>query len=162
MEKLSVSPAFSHKPFISCIILCIMAFYFAGCSTQAPYMRGWDLEPRRTHRWTDGEFKIDKLSEDEKVAYTEFGTPDTIRFFRTLDTRQRVYEWLYLESNRIVWFVDGRRVDYVAVDSKLSALKKETRERGTDKLTKGGILGGIVGGLAAGALLYGDNLGLKD
>ena len=153
-----MNPFASLKPFIP----GLLALYLLGCGTQAPYMRGWDLVPRHIHRWSDGEFKVEKLSEDEIAAYTEFGIPDTIRFFRTLHTRQRVYEWLYHESNRIVWFVDGKRVDYVAVDAKVSGLTKETRETANKKLTEGGILAGIVGGITAGVLIFGKNLGLKE
>lgn len=142
--------------------LCLVGVYLTGCSAQATYMRGWDLAPSHTQRWSGGKLKADKLSDDEKAVYTELGTPDTIRFFRTVETRQRVYEWLYQQPIRIVWFVDGKRVDYVAVDTQQSSFKKETRETLDAKLIKGGIVGGIVGGIAAGSLLFGKTLGLKE
>ena len=156
-KELFVNPA-RLKPFI----LCLVGLYLSGCGTQAAYMRGWDLTPSHTHRWTGGTFKVHKLSNDEKEVYTELGVPDAIRFFRALHTRQRVYEWLYQESNRAVWFVDGKRVDYVAVDTQLSRFKKETRETQREKMTAGGIVGGIVGIFAAGTLMFGKTLGLKD
>jgi hypothetical protein len=140
----------------------LVIMYLTGCSTQATYMRGWKLEPAHLHRWSGGKLKAEKLSDDEKTVFTELGTPDTIRFFRTAQTRQPVYEWLYQQPIRIVWFVDGQRVDYVAVDANLSSLKKETRETGRAKLIKGGIVGGIVGGVAAGTMVFGKTLGLKD
>jgi len=82
--------------------------------------------------------------------------------FRTLQTRQRVYEWVYLKAERNVWFVDGARVDYVTVDADSSAFTKESRATLQDKLTTGGIVGGVVGGIAAGFLLLDKKLGLRD
>lgn len=142
--------------------LCLVVVWLTGCSSQAAYMSGWTLDPAHTHRWSDGKLKAKKLSEDEKAIYTELGTPNTIRYFRTIETRQRVYEWLYQQPLRIVWFVDGKRVDYVAVDTDVSGLKKETRETARAKLIKGGVVGGLVGGIAAGAMVFGNTLGLKD
>ena len=85
--------------------------------------------------------------------YKELGTPEAVRFFRTLQTRQRVYEWVYLQAEQNVWFVDGTRVDYVTVDADSSAFTKESRETLQDKLTTGGILAGVVGGVAAGLII---------
>jgi hypothetical protein len=93
---------------------------------------------------------------------TELGTPEAVRFFRTVETRQRVYEWVYLKGERNVWFLEGTRVDYVAVDADTSAFTKESREVLQDKLIKGGVVGGLVGGVAAGFLVLGPKLGLKD
>ena len=94
--------------------------------------------------------------------YKELGTPEAVRFFRTVETRQRVYEWIYLKAERNVWFVEGTRVDYVTVDADNSAFTKESREILQDKLTTGGVVAGVVGGVAAGFLLLGPKLGLKD
>jgi hypothetical protein len=102
-----------------------------------------------------GEIKAHKLSDDEKSVYTKLGPPQTIRFFRNLHTRQRVYEWLYEPSAQIVWFVDGKRVDYVTVDAGTSSLTKEARETTQEKLMQGGILAGFVGGFAAGVMVLG-------
>lgn len=102
------------------------------------------------------------MSDDEAAAYAERGTPSAVRFFRAIDTRQKVYEWIYLEQSEVVWFVDRERVDYVAVDTSTSPLSKPTRETMEQKAVKGGIMGTLVGGVAAGFLLFGENLGLKD
>jgi len=152
----------TQATWLNLVSLCIVGIYLTGCSGQAAYMRGWQLDTAHLHRWSGGKLKAEKLSDDEKTVYTELGTPDTIRFFRTVQTRQRVYEWLYQQPIRIVWFVDGQRVDYVAVDTDPSGFKKETRETAQTKLIKGGIVGGIVGGVAAGTMLFGKTLGLKD
>jgi hypothetical protein len=133
-----------------------------GCTTQAAYMRRWEPVPAVSNRWSGGTLKEAKLSPDEAAVYSEFGTPDVIRFFRATQTRQRVYEWVYTEQEQVVWFVDGKRVDYVAVDTDSSALAKETRETVQRKLVTGGVLGAVVGGVAAGVLTLGSSLGLKD
>ena len=74
-------------------------------------------------------------------------------FASFVQTRQRVYEWVYLQAEQNVWFVDGTRVDYVTVDADSSAFTKESRETLQDKLTTGGILAGVVGGVAAGLII---------
>jgi hypothetical protein len=142
--------------------LAVVLSMLLGCSLQAPYMRGWDPVEGIANRWTGGTFNEKKLSNDEAAVYKELGTPEAVRFFRTLQTRQRVYEWVYLKAEQNVWFVDGTRVDYVTVDADSSGFTKESRETLQDKLTTGGIVGGVVGGVAAGFLLLGPKLGLKD
>jgi hypothetical protein len=125
-------------------------------------MRGWRFTPEISSRWTGGTFKESKLSDDEKAVYKELGTPDAIRFFRATQTRQTVYEWIYEEQVQVIWFVDGERVEYVAVDTNTSSRSKETRETTQRKLKTGAALGAVVGGVAAGFMLLGDSLGLKD
>ena len=142
--------------------LAVVLSMLLGCTLQAPYMRGWDLAEGITNRWTGGTFNEKKLSNDEAAVYKELGAPEAVRFFRARQTRQRVYEWVYLKAEQNVWFVDGTRVDYVTVDADSSALTKESRETLQDKLTTGGIVGGVVGGVAAGFLLLGPKLGLRD
>jgi hypothetical protein len=142
--------------------LAVVLSMLLGCTLQAPYMRGWDPAESIANRWTGGTFEEKKLSSDEAAVYKELGTPEAVRFFRTLQTRQRVYEWVYLKAEQNVWFVDGTRVDYVTVDADSSAFTKESRETLQDKLTTGGILAGVVGGVAAGFIILGPKLGLQD
>ena len=142
--------------------LAVVLSMLLGCTLQAPYMRGWDPAESISNRWTGGTFDDKKLSSDEAAVYKELGTPEAVRFFRTLQTRQRVYEWVYLKAEQNVWFVDGTRVDYVTVDADSSAFTKESRETLQDKLTTGGILAGVVGGVAAGFIILGPKLGLQD
>ena len=111
----------------SVTVLAVVLSMLLGCTLQAPYMRGWDLAEGISNRWTDGTFNEKELSNDEAAVYKELGTPDAVRFFRTRH-RQRVYEWVYLQAEQNVWFVDGTRVDYVTVDADSSALTKESRE----------------------------------
>ena len=134
----------------------------AGCSGQAPYMRGWQTQLTPPNRWTGGSIQEQKLSEDEAAVHQELGSPDVIRFFRAMQTRERVYEWIYTDKQQVVWFVDRKRVEYIAVDTNTSGTTKETRETLQQKLTTGGLLGAAIGGFAAGMLLMGESLGLKD
>jgi len=142
--------------------LAVVLSMLLGCTLQAPYMHGWDPAEGINNRWTGGTFEEKKLSNDEAAVYKELGTPEAVRFFRTVETRQRVYEWVYLKGERNVWFLEGMRVDYVAVDADTSAFTKESREILQDKLITGGVVGGLVGGVAAGFLVLGPKLGLKD
>lgn len=142
--------------------LAVVLSMLLGCTSQASYMRGWAMTEGITNRWTGGTFNEKRLSNDEAAAYKELGTPDAVRFFRALQTRQRVYEWVYLQAEQNVWFVEGTRVDYVTVDADSSGLTKEGRETLQEKLITGGIVGGVVGGVAAGFLLLGPKLGLRD
>ena len=142
--------------------LAVVLSILIGCTLQAPYMHGWDPAEGINNRWTGGTFDEKKLSNDEAAVYKELGAPEAVRFFRTVETRQRVYEWVYLKGERNVWFLEGTRVDYVAVDADTSAFTKESREVLQDKLIKGGVVGGLVGGVAAGFLVLGPKLGLKD
>jgi hypothetical protein len=61
-------------------------------------MRRWQPVEGVQRRWTGGTFKEAKLSDDEAAVYAEMGTPDVVRFFRAIDTRQKVYEWIYLKQ----------------------------------------------------------------
>jgi hypothetical protein len=142
--------------------LAVVLSMLLGCTLQAPYMHGWEPVEGINNRWTGGRFEEKKLSNDEAAVYKELGTPEAVRFFRTVETRQRVYQWVYLKDERNVWFLEGTRVDYVAVDADSSPFTKESREILKDKLITGGVVGGVVGGVAAGFIVLGPKLGLKD
>jgi hypothetical protein len=142
--------------------LMLLGSLLIGCSTQAPYMRGWQPVSGISHRWSDGTIKASKLSDDEATVYQELGAPDAIRFFRTIETRQKVYEWVYVEQDQLVWFADRKRVEYVAVDTNTSGQTKEARENTQSKLISGAAMGAVVWGVAAGFLLLGSSLGLTD
>jgi hypothetical protein len=55
-----------------------------------------------------------------------------VRFFREVETRNPVYAWIYTDTGEavdVVWFVDGKRVENIAVDSDPSAFSSTTRRR---------------------------------
>lgn len=140
----------------------IMLIGLVGCSTQAPYMRGWQPVERVGNRWTGGTLREQKLSEDEAAVFAQSGTPAAIRFFRSTLTRQRVYAWIYEEQGQVIWFVDGQRVDYIAVDTNTSAVTQASREATQEKLIEGGGLAGAVGGIAAGFIALSKTIGLRE
>lgn len=125
-------------------------------------MRGWEPVESINNRWTGGTFDEKKLSQDETAVYKEFGTPDAVRFFRALQTRQPVYQWIYLKREQHVWFLEGKRIEYVEVDANTASTTKASRETLEDKATTGGFVAGAVGGVAAGFILLGNKFGLRD
>ena len=139
---------FSSKLFSFAVLICLVA----GCGVQAPYMKGWDPAADIRNRWTNGTINANRLSEDERGVFDEFGAPDALRFFRTVETREPVYEWIYTEPFRAVWFISDTRVDYVTVDTNLSRRTTASRETLVGKLTTGGLLAGTITGVAMGTI----------
>ena len=132
----------------------VLLFMLAGCGGQAPYMKGWDPMVDIPNRWTDGTIRTDRLSEDERATFEEFGTPDAIRFYRTVHNREPVYEWIYMQPFRTVWFSSGDQVDYVTVDTNISRRTTASREALVGKLTTGGLLAGTIAGMAMGTVAF--------
>jgi hypothetical protein len=133
-----------------------------GCTSQATYMQKWQPTDRISNRWADGTIRADRLSDDEAAAFQELGTPDVIRFYRRVPTRERVYAWIYEASNQVIWFVDGQRMDYVEVDDNTLPLTQEEQQTLKSKAFAGGVLFGAVGALATGFILFGEDIGLRD
>jgi hypothetical protein len=55
-----------------------------------------------------------------------------VRFFREVETRKPVYAWIYADEGDVVdlvWFIDGKKVDTIAVDNDTSAYSSTTRRR---------------------------------
>ena len=125
-------------------LLCILA----GCGVQAPYMKGWDPVEGIPNRWTNGTINAGRLSEDERALFEESGPPNALRYFRSAETREPVYEWIYTEPFRAVWFVSGARVDYVTVDANVSARTAASRQALATKFRTGGLLAGAIAGTA--------------
>jgi hypothetical protein len=146
----------------ACGLAMIGLLLLAGCAPQASYMRKWRPDERIGNRWTDGDIREKRLSEDEAATFKELGAPDVIRFYRQAPTRERVYVWIYEVSNQVVWFVDHQRVDYVAVDDNTLPLSQAQRQTLEQKAFAGGILAGAVGALATGFILLDKDIGLRD
>lgn len=144
------------------VILGVVLGLVCGCSLQANYMRNWQLTPDIANRWTGGTIQEAKLSSDEITVFEELGTPEDIRFFRSAESREPVYEWIYKEREQLVWFVANKQVDYVQVDTNTSGWTEIERETGKDKAITGGLMTSIIGGLAACFLLFSNDIGLKD
>lgn len=132
--------------------LMMLACVMAGCGVQAPYMKGWEPAEDITNRWTDGTINAAKLTDDERRVFEALGTPDAVRFFRAVETRTPVYEWIYMEPFHTAWFMDGTQVDYVMVDTNTSRQAPAAREALARKLRTGGVLAGAISGAAMGTI----------
>ena len=142
--------------------LGLLISLLSACGIQAPLyaqLAGPDDTDESLDR---GHHEGTETPADEAAVYQELGTPDTIRFFRAVQTRQRVYEWIYTEKQQVVWFVDRQRVEYVAVDTDTSGQPKNPAKISNRSSLREGLLGAVVGGFAAGMLVLGESLGLKD
>lgn len=51
-----------------------------------------------------------RLSSDQQAVLDEFGKPDYLRKAFRSEERERVKEWVYLENDRVVQFIDGDNV----------------------------------------------------
>jgi len=84
------------------------------------------------NRWQVEEIATARLSDDQREVFERRGAPTYIRFFRAVETRQPVYAWIYANQDEpvdLVWFIDGQRVDAIAVDRDPSAFSSTTRRR---------------------------------
>jgi hypothetical protein len=101
-----------------------------GCGFKPAYMRGDSTDV--PNRWKVEEIVPDRLTEDQRDVYERRGPPTYIRFFREVETRKPVNAWIYAEETEavdLVWFVDGKVVDAIAVDRDTSAYSSTTRRR---------------------------------
>ena len=102
----------------------------AGCTYKPSY-----IQAERTNvpnRWKVEMVEPARLSEDQQQTLDRRGPPTYVRFFREVETRQPVYAWIYADEGEavdLVWFVDGTRVDTIAVDKDPSAFSSTTRRR---------------------------------
>jgi hypothetical protein len=102
----------------------------AGCTYKPGYLQGQSTEV--PHRWKVEKVEPTRLSEDQRMTLDRRGPPTYVRFFREVETRHPVYAWIYAgegEGVDVVWFVDGKRMENIAVDSDPSAFSSTTRRR---------------------------------
>jgi hypothetical protein len=102
----------------------------AGCTYKPAYIRGEKTDV--PNRWKVGKVEPARLSAEQRATLERRGAPTYVRFFREVDTRNPVYAWVYAgegDAVELVWFVDGKRVDDIAVDSDPSAFSSTTRRR---------------------------------
>lgn len=114
-----------------------------GCGYKPSYLR----ESRKaevSNRWKVEKVDPSRLAADEASVYERLGSPQYIRFYRTVaPERQRVYEWVYTEPIRLIFFIDGKQVEYVPVDDNPSPLNDRQRKLllwgGVATLSAGGV-----------------------
>jgi hypothetical protein len=101
-----------------------------GCAYKPSYVRGEKTDV--PNRWKVENIEPARLSEDQREVFERRGPPTYVRFFREVETRKPVYAWIYAgedDAVDLVWFVDGKVVDAIAVDSDPSAYSSTTRRR---------------------------------
>jgi hypothetical protein len=101
-----------------------------SCASKPAYMRGESTDV--PNRWRVEAIEAGRLTEDQRDVLERRGPPTYVRFFREVETREPVYAWIYADETDavdLVWFVDGKVVDAIAVDSDTSAFNSTTRRR---------------------------------
>lgn len=112
------------------IVGVMIVLAVAGCTYKPGYLRGAKTDV--PNRWKVEKVEPGRLSEDQRTTLDRRGPPTYMRFFREVDTRHPVYAWIYAgegDAVDLVWFVDGNRVEDIAVDSDPSAFTSTTRRR---------------------------------
>jgi hypothetical protein len=115
---------------VQAMFAVVMMLAAAGCSYKPAYLQGTKTEV--PNRWTVDKVEPARLSEDQRTTLEGRGPPTFIRFFREVETRRPVHAWLYADDREtidIAWFVDGNRMEDIAVDSDPSAFSSTTRRR---------------------------------
>jgi hypothetical protein len=101
-----------------------------GCTYKPGYLQGKSTDVPQ--RWRVEKIEPARLSEDQRTTLEDRGPPAYVRFFREVETRKPVYAWIYADAGEavdVVWFVDGRRAEDIAVDADPSAFSSTTRRR---------------------------------
>jgi hypothetical protein len=112
------------------IVACLIVLALVGCTYKPGYLTGVSTEV--SQRWKVEKIAPGRLSADQRATLDDRGPPTYVRFFREVETRDPVYAWIYADAGEIVdvvWFVDGKRVENIAVDSDPSAFSSNTRRR---------------------------------
>jgi hypothetical protein len=118
----------SHALRVALTLSVLLAL--AGCTFKPGYLKGKTTDV--PNRWRVEDIVAPRLSDDQRQVFGRRGAPTYVRFFREVETRKPVYTWIYVgpaETVDLVWFVEGQRVDAIAVDSDPSAFSSTTRRR---------------------------------
>jgi hypothetical protein len=116
--------------FLRAIFGVVVILMAVSCASKPAYMRGESTDV--PSRWKVETIEAGRLTEDQRDVFERRGPPTYIRFFREVETREPVYAWIYADETEavdLVWFVDGKVVDAIAVDSDTSAYSSTTRRR---------------------------------
>jgi hypothetical protein len=112
------------------LAVALMVLALGGCTYKPGYLKGVSTEVPQ--RWKVETVAPARLSTDQRTTLEDRGPPTYVRFFREVETRNPVYAWIYTDTGEavdVVWFVDGKRVENIAVDSDPSAFSSTTRRR---------------------------------
>jgi hypothetical protein len=112
------------------IVAALLVLVLGGCLSKPSYLTGVSTDVPQ--RWKVEKIAPGRLSADQRTTLEDRGPPMYVRFFREVETRKPVYAWIYTETEQpvdVVWFVDGKSVENIAVDSDPSAFSSTTRRR---------------------------------
>lgn len=112
------------------VMAVMIGLAVVGCSYKPSYLKGKTTD--LPNRWKVEKVEPSSLSEDQRETLERRGPPTYVRFFREVDSRKPVYAWIYTddgEAVELVWFVDGKRAEEIAVDRDPSAFTSTTRRR---------------------------------
>ena len=115
---------------LQAMVAVMMALAAVGCTYKPGYLQGRSTDV--ANRWKVEKVEPARLSEDQRATLGDRGPPTYVRFFRQVETRKPVYAWIYADAGEaveVVWFVDGQRVENIAVDADPSAFSSTTRRR---------------------------------
>jgi hypothetical protein len=115
---------------LAMITVCMAVLVPVGCSHKPGYLTG--MRTDIPQRWKVEQVTPGRLSPDQRSALEELGPPTYVRFFRQVETRAAVHAWIYGDTGEnveVIWFVGGKRVEDIAVDSNPSAFSSTTRRR---------------------------------
>jgi len=101
-------------------------------------------------RWEVGSLANSELAPDERAVYEKWGAPEFILFFRSLEGRKPVYEWVYRNPFRSAFFMAGKQADSIPVDLETSPLGYRARKIGNRIIVVGGVVMAVVGILVIG------------
>jgi hypothetical protein len=123
------------------LAVCVGAWLLqSGCflAIRPPIERGVRVT---NERFEVARLSRSQLSEEQRRMLDESGTPDVLVFETELVTGRPVQRWLYTKDRLMYVFVDGKKVDYVAVESKGKnpLLDPEAQEQGPLQLVWQGI-----------------------
>lgn len=124
--------------FLAAILGFIAVLAVSGCALKPGYVQGKKTDV--PNRWAVETLDPKGLSDDQRAILEQHGPPRFVRFFREVETRAPVYEWIYIgrdDAVELVWFAAGKHVEEVAVDSDPSAFRPSTRRRARTALLVG-------------------------
>jgi hypothetical protein len=130
MQRQMLLRRIQRSPHLPGALIGLIILLIAGCVSKPAYLQGEKTDI--PNRWKVEKIEPARLSEDQRETLLRQGPPAFVRFFREVETRKPVYVWIYVseaEAVELVWFVDGKRVDEIAVDSDPSAYSSTTRRR---------------------------------
>ena len=129
---------------LTILLVFISGALIAGCANRVTFIsKGRDVGEQR---WKVEKLKHSRLSKDQKALVSKMGKPDYIKFYRpmrkrgvgllerffrylgnglrgifidswqSMDSLRKIEAWVYEKDGTLIWFKEGRRIEYAAVE----------------------------------------------